>query len=74
MNALAVLKREVAKAGSQKNAAKSLGISTQYMNDLIRERRDFSDAVLAKLGLERRIVKRIARHPNGKTPKAKVSD
>lgn len=58
MNPLEALKREVARIGSQKKAAKALGISAQYINDLLCERRGFSDAILAKLGLERRIVKR----------------
>lgn len=61
MDALQILAKEVKRAGSQKQLAAELGISTQYLNDLLRGRRDFSDKVLKKLGLERRVVRRNGR-------------
>jgi len=57
MDVIQVLEREVRKAGSQKEAAEALEISAQYLNDLLQGRREFSDNVLKKLGLERRIVR-----------------
>lgn len=44
------------KSGSQRAAAKHLRISPQYLNDIIRGRREISDAVAALFGLERVIV------------------
>lgn len=58
MNAIRILQRKVDAAGSQKLAAKELGISPQYLNDLLQQRRECSDKILEKLGLERRIVRR----------------
>jgi len=57
MDVIQLLEREVRKAGSQKEAAEALEISAQYLNDLLQGRREFSDNVLKKLGLERRIVR-----------------
>jgi hypothetical protein len=57
MDVIQVLEREVKKAGSQKEAARTLGISAQYFNDILQGRRDASDNILKKLGLERRIVR-----------------
>ena len=51
------LEKCVAKAGSQKEAARLLGISTQYLNDLLRGRREASARVLGKLGLRRVVVR-----------------
>lgn len=39
--------------GSQKAAAKGLGISPQYLSDIMNERRDITDAVAAKFGLRK---------------------
>ena len=44
---------------SQRAAAEKLGISTSYLNDLLNNRRDLSERVLAQLGLTRRIEKRV---------------
>lgn len=52
-----MLARHVKRAGNQKEAAKALGISAQYLNDLIQGRREPSDAVLEKLNLRRVIVR-----------------
>lgn len=57
MDVLKVLARHVKRAGNQKEAAKALGISAQYLNDLIQGRREPSDAVLEKLNLRRVIVR-----------------
>ena len=51
------LEKCVTRAGSQKEAAKLLGISTQYLNDLLRGRREASARVLDKLGLKRITVR-----------------
>lgn len=45
----------VNRAGSQKKLAEQLGISTAYLNDVLRHRRDISAELAKKLGL-RRIV------------------
>ncbi len=57
MDVIRILERRVQAAGSQKKAALDLGISAQYLNDLLQGRRDFSDNLLEKLGLERKIVR-----------------
>jgi transcriptional regulator with XRE-family HTH domain len=57
MDVIRILERRVEQAGSQKQAADELGISTQYLNDLLRGRRQPSDNVLEKLGLEWRIAR-----------------
>lgn len=51
------LRAFVKRHNTQKDAAAALGISPQYLGDLLTERRDFSDTVLQKLGLRaKRIV------------------
>lgn len=57
MDIVRILKRMVDRAGSQKQAAHELGISAQYLNDLIQGRREPSDNVLEKIGLEWRIAR-----------------
>jgi DNA-binding transcriptional regulator YdaS (Cro superfamily) len=44
--------------GSQRAAAKALGISEVYLSDLKHGRRPMSAKVLAKLGLQRIVVQR----------------
>ena len=39
--------------GSQAAASRALGIGESYLSDLLRGRRAFSDAMLARMGLER---------------------
>lgn len=46
-----ILKKKVAQAGSQKNAATELGISAAYLSDLINGRRGIGDKMLKMLGL-----------------------
>jgi DNA-binding transcriptional regulator YdaS (Cro superfamily) len=47
----------VALRGSQKAAAKALGIKPSYLHDLLHGRRKFSAAVLKRLGLKRVVVR-----------------
>lgn len=42
--------------GSQKKAAERLGISPQYLNDILRGRREISEAVANKYGLRRVVI------------------
>ena len=53
-----VLRAYCARYPTNKAAAESLKMSPSYLADLLRGRRTYSEAVLAKLGLERRIVRR----------------
>jgi hypothetical protein len=57
MDVIRELEKQVRKAGSQKEAAEALGISAQYLNDLLQGRRGASDNVLEKLGLKRIVVR-----------------
>jgi transcriptional regulator with XRE-family HTH domain len=57
MDVIRELEKQVRKAGSQKEAADALGISAQYLNDLLRGRREASGNVLEKLGLKRIVVR-----------------
>jgi plasmid maintenance system antidote protein VapI len=41
---------------TQAAAAEALGVSRPYLSDIVNGRRDFSDAVLEKLGLRRVVV------------------
>lgn len=52
------LQRVVAKAGTQGAAAALLGFKQAYINDLLHGRRQFSEKMLAALGLQRVVVKR----------------
>jgi len=54
---LSALKRLVKETGTQAAAAKQLDITQQYLCDLLRGRRGFSDAVASKLGYQRVWVK-----------------
>ena len=51
--ALAVLRKIVARYPSQTAAAASLKLTKQYLHDILHGRRKLSDRVLAKLGLAR---------------------
>jgi plasmid maintenance system antidote protein VapI len=55
---LTELKYFVNSCGSQKEAAKSLGISTQYLNDLLRSRRNISEEIAGKFGYKAEWVRR----------------
>jgi transcriptional regulator with XRE-family HTH domain len=49
------LKTEVAKHGNQKKTAAALGISQQFLTDVLKGRRQPGEKLLAALGLEKRI-------------------
>lgn len=53
---LQLVKDYVAKAGSQTAAARTLGVSVPYLNDILHGRRKLSDRFLEKLGLTRVVV------------------
>ena len=52
---LEMLFREVRKHGNQRNAAVALGISQQFLNDVLKRRRGPGDKLLKALGLEKRV-------------------
>lgn len=52
---VAEIKRLIRLVGSQKQAARELGISPQYLNDIIGYRREVSDNVAFRMGYERRV-------------------
>jgi hypothetical protein len=54
---LDVLRQFVATHPTQVVAAAALGIKPAYLSDILNERRDFSETILAKLGLKRIVVK-----------------
>ena len=53
IDALGELKRYVARYPTHTEAAVALGISKQYLSDMLNDRRDLSDGILEKLGLRR---------------------
>jgi hypothetical protein len=57
----ASLRRLVKRCGTQRAAAVEMGISTNYVSDLIKGHRVFSDRILDKLQLRRVIVSRESR-------------
>jgi hypothetical protein len=59
------LEKAVEAAGTQTAWAKRHGISVAYVNDLLRERKEFSDAVARKLGY-RRVLMYEERRKNGR--------
>ena len=50
------LRALLAQHGTQQKTAAALGISQQYLSDLLLERREFSEVMLTKLGLKRVVV------------------
>lgn len=42
---------------TQREAAARLGISPAYLSDLLNNRRDLTDGILAKIGLKRIVVR-----------------
>ena len=61
---LVVLKKIVSQHGSQAAAAAALGVSPQFLGDLLHGRRDCSQKVLERMGLRRTVVA-AARLPGG---------
>lgn len=53
---LELLRREAEKGGSQKALAARLGITAQYLSDVLNGRREPGEAVLKPLGLRKVIV------------------
>ena len=53
-----VLRAYCARYPTRREAAESLGRSVTYLADLLRGKRKYSDDMLRRLGLERRIVRR----------------
>lgn len=67
IDALACLQsfvREFPPDARQKKAAAELGITPQYLSDLLKGRRRFSDSILEKLGLRRAVVRRETQRGN----------
>jgi len=62
---LLVLKKQCKKAGSQKNYAKKIGVSEQYLSEIIRGTRPLSDNFLERIGFEK-VVFCKEKHPKGK--------
>ena len=56
IDAVARLNALVKQAGSQQAAARILGCHPVHVGDLLKGRRLFSDAMLAKLGLRRTVI------------------
>lgn len=57
---VAELRKFVAKHPSRAAAARALGVTRQYLNGVLRGDHGPSDAVLAKMGLERVVIRRTA--------------
>jgi plasmid maintenance system antidote protein VapI len=53
---IVALESFIKKHKTAKAAAEELGISSGYLSEIVNGRRDFSDAILEKLGLRRIIV------------------
>lgn len=69
VNAMDRLRAVVAREGTQRQAARWLGVTEAYVSDLMNGRRKFSDRILGKLGLERQVVEKMGRplSPSGPT-------
>lgn len=52
----AALQKFVAEHGTQVSAAKALGISVQYLGDLLSQRRDMTDTVAQQLGYTKKVL------------------
>lgn len=50
---LTLIRESVTACGSQKQAASCMGISPQYLNDIVQGKRDISEKVAAYFGLKR---------------------
>ena len=58
LNALDVLKDYVDGFTTKGDAASALGVSKQYLNDMLNRHRDISPRMLAKLGLRKAVVQK----------------
>lgn len=50
------IKQIIEEQGTQKRAAEFLGVSQQYLTDLLHGRRDPGEKILSKLGLQSRVI------------------
>jgi DNA-binding transcriptional regulator YdaS (Cro superfamily) len=57
MSILDAIRKRVKSAGSQRAAAESIGISQQYLNDVLRGRKQPGPKFLAFFGYERTVKK-----------------
>lgn len=57
----AQMRKHIERAGSQQAWARQIGISPQYLCDVLMARRDIPDKVLAALGYVRVVIYRRAR-------------
>ncbi len=57
VDALSALKTYCKRFDTQGDAASSLAVSKQYLNDLLHGRRELSPRILNKLGLRQAVVK-----------------
>jgi helix-turn-helix protein len=53
---LKLLRRKADEAGEQQILAKELGVSPQYLSDVLNEKREPGDSILIPLGLHRVVV------------------
>jgi|TARA_R100001086_G_scaffold170569_2_gene93153 plasmid maintenance system antidote protein VapI len=58
VNPITRLEQLVCRLGSQRAAAAALHVGPSYLSDLLRGRRDCSDAILKKLRLKRVVIAR----------------
>lgn len=56
---IAQIRDSVLDFGGQKAAAKEWGISAQYLNDILRGRRDVGQSVLDAMGFERIVLYKV---------------
>jgi len=54
---LLALRAFVQRTGTQRDAALVLGVSQQFLNDMLHDKRGISDKILTQLGLKRVTVK-----------------
>lgn len=62
MNVTLILRQHIETAGSQKAAARLLGVSETYISDVIRGRKEPGPSILDPLGLERVVTYRRKRN------------
>lgn len=57
---LAVIEKRMKESATQKALADEIGVSPQYINDVIRGRREISNELAKKFGFRRRVVFEVA--------------
>ena len=58
------LRQLIAEKGTAKAAAQFLGVSSQYLSDVLKGRRDPGDKILSSMGLQSRVVYEVKIHPD----------